>query len=106
MILQIMYEECKRRKNNLSSAWINYQKAYDGIPHNWVEKPIELVRVNSKTVRLCKSSTKKWNKRLQLKTKQEVMQSQPIQIQRGILQRDSHSPLHCCTVLTPVDTLR
>jgi len=87
-----------RRKNNLSSAWIDYQKAHDGIPHSSVEKPKELVRVHSKTVRLCKSSTKKWNKRLQLKT----MQLQPLQIQRGILQRDSRLPLHCCTVLIPM----
>jgi hypothetical protein len=102
MISQIIYEDCRRRKNNLSSAWIGYQIAYDGIPHSWVEKPIELLRVNSRSVRSCKSSTKKWNKRLQLKTKREVMQSQPIQIQREILQRDSHSPLHCCTVFIPM----
>jgi hypothetical protein len=56
MISKIIYEDCKRGKNNLCSAWINYQKAHDGIPHSWVEKPIELVKVNSKTVRLCKSS--------------------------------------------------
>jgi len=90
----VIYEDCKRRKNTLSSAWIDYQKAYDGIPHSWVEKPIEMIRVNSKTVRLCKSAMKKWNKRLQLKTKQEVMQAQPIQIQREIL--------HCCSVLIPM----
>jgi hypothetical protein len=99
MISQIIYEHCKRRKNNLSSAWIDYQKAYDGIPHSSVEKPIELVRVHSKTIRLSKSSTNKWNKRFQLKTKQEEMQSQPIQIQRGILKRESRLPLHCFTVL-------
>ena len=35
------------------------------------------------------------------KTKREVMQSQPIQIQRGIFQRDSLSPLLFCITLIP-----
>ena len=44
----------------------------------------------------------KWNTRLILKTKQEVMQSQPIQIRRGIFQGDSLSPLLFCIVLIPL----
>jgi hypothetical protein len=44
----------------------------------------------------------KWNTRLHLKTKQEVMQSQPIQIQRGIFQGDSFSPLLFCIALNPL----
>ena len=50
--------------------------------NNWVEKLIALVGVNSKIVRFCKLSMEKWNTGLILKTKQEVMQSQPIQIRR------------------------
>jgi hypothetical protein len=38
----------------------------------------------------------KWNTMLHLKTNKEVMQSQPIKKQRGILQGDSHSPLLFC----------
>jgi len=44
----------------------------------------------------------KWNTRLILKTKQEVMQSQPIQIRRGIFQGDSLSPLIFCIALIPL----
>jgi hypothetical protein len=36
------------------------------------------------------------------KTKQEVMQSQPIQIRRGIFQGDSLLPLLFCTALIPL----
>jgi hypothetical protein len=54
-----------------------------------VEKSIELVGVNSKIVRFCKLSMEKWNTRLfYKKTKQKIMQSQPIQIRRGIFQGD------------------
>jgi len=66
-----------------------------------VEKSIELVGVNSKIVRFCKLSMEKWNTKLILKTKQEVMHSQPIQIRGGIFQGDSLSPLFFCIALIP-----
>jgi hypothetical protein len=28
--------------------WNDYQKAFDSVPHSWMEKSIELVGVNSK----------------------------------------------------------
>ena len=54
---------------NLSIAWIDYQKAFNSVPHSWVEKSIEFVGVNSKIVRFCKLSMEKWKKRLYFKNK-------------------------------------
>ena len=67
-----------------------------------MEKSIALVGMNSKIVRFCKLSAEKWNTRLILKTKQEIMESQPIQIRRGIFQGDSLSPLLFCIALIPL----
>jgi len=69
MISKAIYEDCRRRNKNLSIAWIDYQKAFESVPHSWVEKSIELVGVNSKIVRFCKLSMEKWNTRLILKKK-------------------------------------
>jgi hypothetical protein len=91
MISKAIYENCRRRNKNLSIAWIDYQKAFDSVPLSWVEKSIELVGVNSKIVRFCELSMEKWSTSLFLKAKQEVMQSQPIQIRRGIFHGDSLS---------------
>ena len=44
----------------------------------------------------------KWKARFILKIKQEVMQSQPIEIRRGIFQGDSLSPLLFCIALIPL----
>jgi hypothetical protein len=48
MISKVIYEDCKRRKKNLSIAWLDDQKAFDSIPHSSVQKSMELVGVNSK----------------------------------------------------------
>ena len=55
MISTVIYEYSRRRNKNLSIAWINYQKAFDSVPHSWVGKSIELVGVNSKIVRFCRN---------------------------------------------------
>jgi len=59
MISKTIYENCRRRNKILSIAWNDYQKAFDSVPHSWVEKSIELVGVNSKIVRFCKLSVEK-----------------------------------------------
>ena len=69
MVSKAIYEECRRRNKNLSTVWIDYQKAFDSVPHRWVEKSIALVGVNSKIVRFCEISMEKWNTRLFLKNK-------------------------------------
>jgi len=53
IISTAIYEDCRRRNKNLRIAWIDYQKAFDSVPHSWEEKSIEMVGVNSKIVRFC-----------------------------------------------------
>ena len=48
MISKAIYEDCRRRNKNLSIVWIDYQKAFDSVPHSWVEKSIALVGVTVK----------------------------------------------------------
>jgi hypothetical protein len=59
LISKAILEDCKKRRNNLNTAWIDHQKAFDGVPHSWIEKSIELITVNNKTVKFCKLSMEK-----------------------------------------------
>jgi len=68
-ISKAIYEDCKRRNKNLSIASIDYQKAFNSVPHSWVEKSITLVGVNSKIVRFYELSMEKWNTRFFFKNK-------------------------------------
>jgi hypothetical protein len=77
MISKAIHENCRRRNKNLSMAQIDYQKAFDGVPHSWVEQSIELVGVNSKFFRFCKLSMEKWNIRLLLKQSRKQCSHNP-----------------------------
>jgi hypothetical protein len=59
LISKEILEDCKKRRMNLNMAWIDYQKALDCVPHSWIEKSIELIGVNNKTVKFCKLSMEK-----------------------------------------------
>jgi hypothetical protein len=72
---------------------------FDSVPHSCTEKSTELLGVNNKTVKFCKSSMEKWSTKLQMKTNQVLLQSSPNKINRGILQGDSLPPLLFCTAL-------
>ena len=36
IINKMIMEEAKRKKRNISTAWIDYKKAYDSVPHDWI----------------------------------------------------------------------
>ena len=36
LIDKTVLKDCKKRHTNLSISWIDYRKAYDLVPHSWV----------------------------------------------------------------------
>ena len=44
LISKAVMENC-RRKDELSMVWIDYQKAYDMVPHSWIKKSMEMCGV-------------------------------------------------------------
>ena len=46
LINKMIIEDCKKKKKNLSMAWIDYRKAYDCVPHEWILKTLQMYRFN------------------------------------------------------------
>ncbi|XP_053141804.1 uncharacterized protein LOC128340565 [Hemicordylus capensis] len=46
LIDKMILENCKRRKTNLSVAWIDYKKAFNSLPHTWILKCLETTGVS------------------------------------------------------------
>jgi hypothetical protein len=45
-----MISGLQEEKKNLNMAWIDYRRAFDDIPHGWMETSIELVGVKNKII--------------------------------------------------------
>jgi Ni,Fe-hydrogenase I large subunit len=50
LISKATFEDSKKRKKNLSIAWIDYRKALDSVPHSWIEKSTELLGWTTKVL--------------------------------------------------------
>ena len=44
LIDKLIIKICKRRKTNLSMAWVDYKKAYDMVPHSWILECLKMKR--------------------------------------------------------------
>ena len=51
------------QEQNLSMAWINYQKAFDRVPQSWIIKSLELIGVNTKVMSFNKKVMTYWKTR-------------------------------------------
>ena len=105
LINKAILEEAKSKKKNLSTAWIDYKKAFDSVPHTWIEKSLQIYRVCPTTIRFITQSMKNWKTTLNLHHANGSLTSRPININSGIFQGDSLSPLLFCLALAPLSTL-
>ncbi|XP_078026439.1 uncharacterized protein LOC144464171 [Epinephelus lanceolatus] len=47
LIDRAIARDCRSRKINLCTAWTDYKKAYDSMPHTWILECLELYKINS-----------------------------------------------------------
>jgi hypothetical protein len=71
-------------------AWIDYQKAFDRVPHSWIIKSLELIWINENVIPFTKKT------RVRLHAENEFIETEDLKIQREIFQGDSLSPLLFC----------
>ena len=89
LIDRTVLNDCRKRHTNLGMAWIDYKKAYDMVPHSWIQESLELSGVANNVVEFIARSMKTWN--VELMSCGEFLAK--VNIRRGIFQGDSLSPL-------------
>ena len=102
MINNAILENCKKRKKNLSTAWINYKKAFDSVPHSWILKCLQMYKIHPVLITFIEESMNQWKTNMTLVHKEGVLETGPIRIKRGIFQGDSLSPLLFTMSLNPL----
>lgn len=47
LINKAIIDEVNTRKKNLTTAWIDYKKAFDSVPHDWMLKCLDLQNITN-----------------------------------------------------------
>ena len=55
---KLLLEKSLYDHRNLRMAWIDYRKAFDSVPHSWILKVLQLLKVLPAIVNFLKNSMK------------------------------------------------
>ena len=105
LVNKMILEGCRTRKKNLSTAWIDYKKAFDSVPHSWIMKCMEIYKICPVVTQFITAAMRTWKSTLVLNHPGGSLTSRPINIKSGIFQGDSLSPLLFCMALAPLSPL-
>jgi hypothetical protein len=101
LIDKTILKDCRKRHTNLAMAWIDYKKAYDFVPHSWVNECMEIFGIAENVRDFLQRSMKQW--KLSLTSNGEELGD--VDIKRGIFQGDSLSPLLFVLSMIPLSLL-
>ena len=93
--------QSRKRSRNLSIAYIDYQKAFDSVPHSWLIHILKIYKINPTIVHFMEEIMKNWMTKVKLSS----VTTCNIPIRRGIYQGDSLSPLWFCLALNPLSRI-
>ena len=96
--------EVIKHKRSVVMAWLNYQKKFDSVPHEWLLISLKLVKVPPLVISAIETLMRKWSANLNLTSHDGDIQSNTIHYLRGIFQGDSLSVLFILSV-NPVSFL-
>jgi hypothetical protein len=99
---QLQYYKNVKAEKSLCMAWIDYQKAFDRVPHSWIIKYLEITGMNNKVISFTKKVMNYWRTGMRLHTEKKLIETEDIEIQCGIFQGNSLSPLLFCICLIPL----
>lgn len=87
---------------HLHSAWVDYSKAFDSIPHTYINYVLSNLKVHRTIRNAIASMIKMWCVRYEVRNNGIVDRSAPLIVKRGVLQGDSLSPLLFCLAELPI----
>ena len=80
-------------------AWIDYKKAYDMVPQNWILHCLKMYKISHEVINFIEQTMKTWRVE-QTARGRSIAETN---IQRGILQGDALSPLLFIIAMMPLN---
>jgi hypothetical protein len=74
LISKQYYKNVNAGKKILSMAWIDYQKAFDRVPHSWIIKSLELIGIDNKVVSFTEKVMTYWKTRMCLHAENKLIE--------------------------------
>ncbi|CAH2099489.1 unnamed protein product [Euphydryas editha] len=102
MVNKAILEDAHQNQRNLSMAWIDYQKAFDSVSHDWLIKVLDVYKCPSIIKRFLLMVMPSWPVSMTARGSQHSITTEPIHVRRGIFQGDSLSPLLFCLAVNPL----
>ena len=102
LVNKMILEHYRKMKRNLSTAWIDYRKAFDSVPHSWILKTMQMYKASPTLINFLNHSMSTWKTTMILNYSTVKIVTNPISIKNGIFQGDSLSPLLFCLALAPL----
>lgn len=94
----------KKNKAELHTAYIDYRKAFDSVPHSWLIEVLHLHQVEPELCKFLEYTMTQWQTTLIARINDTTRNAGVIKIRRGIFQGDALSPLWFCMALKPLTT--
>ena len=98
LIDKMILKDARKGSKHLAMAWIDYKKAYDMVPHSWILEALDMFKVAGNMADLLRCSMDNW--RTQLMGNGNILGT--VNIERGIFQGDSLSPLLFVMIMIPL----
>ena len=73
LINKSIMSEVRSKKRNLLTIWLNYKKAFDFVPHEWLIKSLHLAKLPEDLIRAIENLASQWYTVLHLKGEEEVI---------------------------------
>ena len=86
--LTTTYEEVTKNRRTLTTAWLDYRKAFDSVPHSWIIESLQLAKVPNKIIDVIKMLMSKWRTKLYLYGDKATIETSEMEYHKGVLQGD------------------
>ena len=105
LINKSIMSEVRNKKRNLIMTWLDYKKAFDSVPYEWLINSLHLAKLPEDLIRAIEHLTSQWCTVLHLKGPEEVIVSDIIYFVKGLFQSDKLSVLLLILSVNPLSFL-
>jgi hypothetical protein len=92
-----------QKQNPISVGWIDYAKAFDSVPHAYIQWLFKVMQVPKPLRKFLEGLMKSWKVKYEAKSPGGKIESSSfLRIRSGVLQGDSFSPLLFCLAMVPI----